>query len=252
MNWSFLPHHLPHHFPHSLPHAISPGIVPLFALVLTLGAYLFGVEVQKRLRNPLANPVLIAIVIIGVTLRLLHLSYQDYFTGAQFIHFLLGPATVALAIPMVRALEHMRRGFWPMISALLAGCIVGIVTGYGLVRLFGGDQMVALSMAPKSLTTPIAIAVSSAIGGIPSLSAVLAILGGILVAVAIDPVLHWINIDEPAARGLAAGTAGSGIGASRVIPQHTLSAAFAGVAIGANGILTAVLAPILVPLLKHW
>ena len=207
----------------TLPHTLSPGIVPLFAIVLTLGAYLFGVEIEKRLRNPLANPVLIAIVLIGVTLRLLHLSYQDYFTGAQFIHFLLGPATVALAIPMVRALEHMRRGFWPLISAILAGCIIGIVSGYGLVRLLGGSQAVALSMTPKSLTTPIAIAVSASIGGIPSLSAVLAILGGILVAISIDPILHWLKINEPSARGLAAGTAGSGIGASRVIPQHTLS-----------------------------
>jgi predicted murein hydrolase (TIGR00659 family) len=236
----------------TLPHTLSPGIVPLFAIVLTLGAYLFGVELEKRLRSPLANPVLIAIVLIGVTLRLLHLSYQDYFTGAQFIHFLLGPATVALAIPMVRALEHMRRAFWPMLSALLAGSLIGLVSGYAIVRLLGGSQEVALSMAPKSLTTPIAIAVSASIGGIPSLSAVLAILGGILVAISIDPVLRWLKMDEPSAKGLAAGTAGSGLGASRVIPQHTLSAAFAGVAIGANGILTAVLAPIVVPLLKHW
>jgi len=235
-----------------LPRTLSPGIVPLFAIVLTLGAYLFGVEVQKRLRNPLANPVLIGIVLVGITLRVLHLSYQDYFTGAQFIHFLLGPATVALAIPMVRALEHMRRGFWPMLSALVAGSLVGLLSGYGLVRLLGGSQAIALSMAPKSLTTPVALAVSIAIGGIPSLSVAFAILGGILVAVFIDPLLHWLNINEPSARGLAAGTAGSGIGASRVIPQHTLSAAFAGVAIGANSILTAILAPIVIPLLKHW
>jgi len=234
-----------------LPRTLSPGIVPLFAIVLTLGAYLFGVEVQKRLRNPLANPVLIGIVLVGITLRVLHLSYQDYFTGAQFIHFLLGPATVALAIPMVRALEHMRRGFWPMLSALVAGSLVGLLSGYGLVRLLGGSQAIALSMAPKSLTTPVALAVSIAIGGIPSLSVAFAILGGILVAVFIDPLLHWLNINEPSARGLAAGTAGSGIGASRVIPQHTLSAAFAGVAIGANS-LTAILAPIVIPLLKHW
>ena len=235
-----------------LPRTLSPGSVPLFAIVLTLGAYLFGVEVQKRLRNPLANPVLIGIVLVGITLRVLHLSYQDYFTGAQFIHFLLGPATVALAIPMVRALEHMRRGFWPMLSALVAGSLVGLLSGYGLVRLLGGSQAIALSMAPKSLTTPVALAVSIAIGGIPSLSVAFAILGGILVAVFIDPLLHWLNINEPSARGLAAGTAGSGIGASRVIPQHTLSAAFAGVAIGANSILTAILAPIVIPLLKHW
>ena len=240
MNWS------------TIPHTLSPGVIPLFAIVLTLGAYLFGVEVQKRLSHPLANPVLIAIVIIGSMLRLLHLSYQDYFSGAQFIHFLLGPATVALAIPMVRALEHMRRSLWPMLAALFAGSIVGMVSGYSLVRIFGGNQTVALSMLPKSLTTPIALAVSQNIGGVPSLCAVLAIIGGILVAVGIDRTLDWVHIEEPSARGLAAGTAGSGIGASRVIPQHTLSAAFAGVAIGANGIITAVLAPLVASLLKHW
>lgn len=235
-----------------VPHSLSPAIVPLFCIVLTLGAYLLGIEIQKRLRSPLANPVLIAIVVIGAALRVLHLSYQDYFTGAQFIHFLLGPATVALAIPMVRALEHMRRGFWPMFAALLVGSLFGLVSGYALVRVLGGSQLVALSMAPKSLTTPIAIAVSTSIGGNPSLSTVFAILGGILVASTIDPVLTWMKVREPAARGLAAGTAGSGIGASQVIPQHTVSAAFAGVAIGANGILTSILAPVLTPLLKHW
>lgn len=231
---------------------LSPQIFPLAALTLTLGAYLIGDALQRRLRNPLANPVLIAIVLIGITLRVLHISYQDYFAGAQLIHFLLGPATVALAIPLVLSLEHMRRGFVPMLAALLAGSLIGMVSSYALVRLFGGSQFIALSMLPKSLTTPIAIGVSQTIGGLPSLTAVLAIAGGILVAVSIDHLLGWTRIADPAARGLAAGTAGSGIGASRVIPQHSLAAAFAGVAIGANGFITAVLAPLIVPLLKHW
>ena len=138
----------------TLPHTLSPGIVPLFAIVLTLGAYLFGVEIQKRLRNPLANPVLIAIVIIGVTLHLLHLSYQDYFTGAQFIHFLLGPATVALAIPMVRALEHMRRGFWPMMSALLAGSLIGLISGYASFDCSAAARPLRSPWRPNPLPLP--------------------------------------------------------------------------------------------------
>ena len=234
------------------PRTISPGVLPLFALLLTIGAYLVAVAVQQRLRNPLANPVLIAIVLIGATLHLFHVSYAEYFSGAQFIHFLLGPATVALAIPLVCSLEHMRRSFGPMLAALGAGSLIGMVSGYGLVRISGGSQLVALSMLPKAVTTPIAIAVAGNIGGLPSLAAVLAIAGGILVAVTIDPVFNLLRIVDPAARGLAAGTAGSGIGASRVIPQHPLAAAFAGVAIGMNGLLTAVLAPLVVPLLKHW
>lgn len=108
---------------------ISPGVLPLFALVLTLGAYLLGLSLQRPLRSPLANPVLIAIVAIGALLRLLHISYEAYFSGAQFIHFLLGPATVALAIPLVRSLEHIRRGLFPMLTALLAGALAGILSG---------------------------------------------------------------------------------------------------------------------------
>ena len=107
-------------------------------------------------------------------------------------------------------------------------------------------------MAPKSLTTPIAIGVSQAIGGNPSLTAVVAIVGGVLVAISIDPIFSLLSIQAPAVKGLAAGTAGSGIGAAQVIPQHPVAAAFAGVAIGLNGLLTAVLAPVIIPLLKHW
>lgn len=232
--------------------SISPGLLPLFALALTVGAYLLGVAVQRRLGSAAANPVLIAIVLIGLTLKALHLSYDTYFSGAQFIHFLLGPATVALAIPLVRSLEHMRRSLWPMLAALLGGAVVGMVSGYGLVRLLGGSQVVALSMLPKSLTTPIAIGVSQAVGGVPSLTAVLAIAGGILVAIGIDPVLRMTRVQDPGPRGLGAGTAGSGIGASRVIPEHPVAAAFAGVAIGANGFFTAVLAPVVAHWLKRW
>ena len=232
--------------------SISPSLLAPLSLTLTVGAYLAGLAVARRVRNPVANPVLIAIVLIGVALRALHISYAQYFAGAQLIHFLLGPATVALAIPLVRSLEVMRRSFVPMIVALLGGSLVGLVGAYGLVRLCGGSQLLALSMAPKSLTTPIAIGVSQAIGGNPSLTAVLAIVGGVLVAISIDPIFSLLSIQAPAVKGLAAGTAGSGIGAAQVIPQHPVAAAFAGVAIGLNGLLTAVLAPVIIPLLKHW
>lgn len=160
------------------------------------------------------------------------------------------PQQVALAIPLVKSLEHMKRSFLPMTAALFTGSIVGMTTGYGLVVVTGGSHTVALSMIPHSLTTPIAIGVSENLGGIQSLSAVLAIAGGILVAISVDAVLGWVQIDDSSVRGLAAGVAGSGVGASRVIPRHPLSAAFAGVAIGLNGLITAVLAPIFVSFLK--
>ncbi len=225
---------------------------PVFPLSLTIGTYLTGIAVQRRTGWALANPVLLAILMIAFTLRALHIPYATYFSGAQLLHFLLGPATVALAIPLVSAIEHIRRNLWPMLWALLAGSVTSMVSGYALVRIFGGSQVLALSMLPKSLTTPIALDIAQSIGAIPSLVAVLAILAGILVAVSINGVLRRIYVVDPSAIGLAAGTAGSGVGASRVIDQHPLSAAFAAVAIGLNGLITAWLAPFFATLLKRW
>ena len=231
---------------------IPAGPLPLFALTLTIGAYLLGVAVQRRTGLAVLNPVLIAIVLIGAVLLGFHIPYAVYFQGAQALHFLLGPATVALAIPLVRAIEHIRRALWPMLAALLAGAVASVVSGYGLVRLCGGSRELALSMVPKSLTTPIALEVSHTIGGLPALTAVFAILAGVLVAVGIHHATALIRVRDPAAIGLAAGLAGSGVGASRVLDHHPLSGAFAAVAIGLNGLLTAAIAPALVRLLTRW
>jgi putative effector of murein hydrolase len=224
----------------------------LVALALTIGAYLFGVWVQGKVRAAWASPVLIAIVLIGLALRGLRVPYATYFSGAQGIHFLLGPATVALAVPLVRAMEHLRRSLWAMLAALFAGALTGAVSGYGLVRVLGGSRVLALSMLPKSLTTPIAIEVSQTVGGLPSLTAVLAILAGVLVAVVVYPVVETLRMRDEGAIGLGAGTAGSGVGASRVLAVHPVSAAFAAVAIGLNGLITAVIAPVLGRMLGRW
>ena len=224
----------------------------LVALTLTVATYLLGVWIQQKVRAAWASPVLIAIVLTGLALWALRIPYATYFKGAQAIHFLLGPATVALAVPLVAAIEHLRRSLWPMLAALLAGSLTGAVSGYALVRGLGGSKALALSMLPKSLTTPIALEVSATIGGLPSLTAVLAILAGVLVAVLIYPVAEALRMRDEGAIGLGAGTAGSGVGASRVLAVHPVSAAFAAVAIGLNGLLTAVLAPVLARTLGRW
>lgn len=224
---------------------------PLFLLPLTILFYLAGVWLQRRTRSPLANPTLIGIVLVGITLGLLHISYTQYFSSVQLLHFLLGPATVALAIPMVQSLEHLRRGLLPTLAALFAGALTGAISSYGLVRLCGGSHLLALSMMPKSLTTPIAMGVADNIGGIASLTAVFAIVAGILTAIFLPMLLRALRIQHPAATGLAAGTAGSGIAAASVIPLGPVPAAFAGIAIGVNGLMTAMLAPLLVRLFEH-
>jgi putative effector of murein hydrolase len=216
----------------------------LFALTLTVGAWLLGGWIQRRLRGlPLANPVLLAIVMIGVVLRVSHTSYATYFEGAQFIHFLLGPATVALAIPLVQNKALIRKSLRAMGPALLAGAVLSAVAGYALVRVCGGTREAALSMMPKAATTPIAIGVAQAVGGIPALTAVLAIAGGILVAVGIDVTLKLLRIKDWRASGLAAGTAGSGIGAAEVLRMSDVAAAFAGMAIGLTGLVTSIVCP---------
>jgi putative effector of murein hydrolase len=224
---------------------------PLFLVPATIAFYLAGVWLQRRTRLAVANPTLIAIMLVGLLLWALRMPYPQYFAGVQLLHFLLGPATVALAIPMVLSLEHLRRGLWPTLLALLAGSVTGAVSAYALVRLCGGTEQLALSMMPKSLTTPIAMGVSEGIGGIPALSAVFGITAGILVAVILPSVLRMLRVTHPAATGLAAGTAGSGIAAASVIPLGPVPAAFAGVAIGVNGLLTAALAPVLVRMMAH-
>ncbi len=223
----------------------------LLWLTLTIGAYSLGQYLQRRLRgNALANPVLIAIVLVGAVLHWSGTSYRTYFSGAQFLHFLLGPATVALAVPLVESWEHVRRSRGALVAGLIAGSGVSAISGYGLVRICGGTRAIALAMMPKSTTTPIAMAVAERAGGPPALTAVLAIAGGILVAICVQWLMRLVRVRDWRAYGFAAGTAGSGIGAAQVIGENATAGAFAGLAIGLNGLATAMWVPALLWLFR--
>jgi putative effector of murein hydrolase len=223
--------------------------MPLLWLAVTLAAYLGARRLQRLCGgSPLANPVLIAMAIVSAILLVTGTPYQVYFEGARLISFLLGPATVALAIPLARNLHHVRRSLFGIGVALLAGSATSIIAGVGLVKLLGGSRLVALSMAPKAATTPIAMAVSQQAGGSPALTAALAIAGGILAAIAGRRLLAWLSIEDWRAHGLAAGVAGSGIAAAQVAPLNGLAAAFAALGIALNGLVTAIIVPF-VPML---
>ena len=226
---------------------------PLFGLTLTILSYLVGHAIQRACRGAaLANPVLISILLIGGILGITGTPYRTYFAGAQLIHFLLGPATVALAVPLVRNLGHLRRSLPGVALALTAGSLVSAIGGIALVEICGGSRAAALSMAPKAVTTPIAIEVTQTVGGIPSLGAVLAIASGVLVAISIQSLLRWAKITDWRAFGLAAGTVGSGIGAAHAISFDEIAGAFAALAIGLNGLLTALMVPTLVHFWPHF
>ena len=235
----------------ALQHLWAPlASTPLLWLVVTMAAFFCGRAMQAACKgSPIANPVLVAILLVAALLIATGTPYGRYFSGAQFIHFLLGPATVALAVPLVKNRGYLRRNLRSIGLALLAGSLTSIVSGVLIVKALGGTSEVALSMAPKAVTTPIAMAVSQQIGGVPALTAALAILGGVVAAITGQTLLRRFAVEDWRAHGLAAGVAGSGVASAQVAARNELGAAFAAVGIGLNGLLTALVAPLLAAML---
>jgi predicted murein hydrolase (TIGR00659 family) len=222
---------------------------PLFWLTVTLAAWLLADALAKLSgRHPLANAVLIAGALVAALLLGSNTDYRTYFDGAQFIHFLLGPATVALGIPLYRNRALVVRNLVPMTAALGAGAVVSIASALGIAAAFGAPRGVLASLAPKSVTTPVAMAVSERLGGQPSLTAALVILTGILGAVMVTPLMNAMGLRDFAARGFAVGLAAHGIGTARAFTVDTVAGTFAGIALGLNALVTAVLAPLLLRL----
>jgi predicted murein hydrolase (TIGR00659 family) len=218
-------------------------------LTTTLVAYQAGQWLYRRSNLfPLFNPVLIAVAVLASFLYATDTPYEVYFEGAQFVHFLLGPATVAMAVPLYRNLAQLRRTALPLTAALLAGGITAAGTAVGLAWLLGAGRETLASLAPKSVTTPIAMGVSEGLGGLPSLTAVLVILTGILGGVLATWTLNALRIRDWRARGFAVGLAAHGIGTARAIQMNEVAGAFASLAIGLNGVATAILLPLLAAL----
>jgi predicted murein hydrolase (TIGR00659 family) len=226
---------------------------PLLGLTLTLCAYLFAQWAYVRSgMSSLANPVMIAVALIALVLVASGMTYQRYFAGAQFVHFLLGPATVALAVPLARQVPRLRRSLAPLLCALIAGSMTAIVSAVGVALLCGASLRVARSIAPKSATTPIAMAVSEHLGGVPALTAAMVICTGIVGSVVARYVMDALRIRSDAARGLALGVAAHGIGTARAFQVSPEMGAYAGLGMGLNGVLTALLAQWLVPLMLRF
>ncbi|AWK86693.1 LrgB family protein [Azospirillum thermophilum] len=219
---------------------------PLAGLTLTLVAYQAGLWVFERLgRRPVFNPVLIAVLLLAVTLSLTGVEYKTYFDGAQFVHFLLGPATVALAVPLYNQFSEVRQSAPALVVALLVGSAASALSAVALAWAFGASKATLLSLAPKSVTSPIAMGVSEQIGGLPSLTAVLVILTGIIAATFGTWVLNLVRVKDWRARGFGMGVAAHGIGTARALQVNEVAGAFAGLGMGLNGLATAMLLPAL-------
>jgi predicted murein hydrolase (TIGR00659 family) len=223
---------------------------PVFGITLTLGAYYAARALWSSTgRHPSLNPVLGAIVLVGGTLLLLGVDYREYMSGGKYLAFLLGPATVALALPLHYEASLVRRSAGPILLGIASGAAVSIIAAYGVTGALGGDQALALSMAPKSATSPVSIALSGSFGGIPPLTAVFTILAGVLGAVTGPAVLSLLGFRDLRVRGLALGAASHGIGTSRALTDHRTEGAFAALAMGLTALATALLMPLLLPLL---
>jgi len=224
---------------------------PLLGLTLTLLAYQGALIVHKRCGgHPLANPVLIAVTALVTLLSLTGTPYQTYFDGAQFVHFLLGPATVALAIPLYRQIDAIKKSLLAIVVALLTGSVTAVASAIGIGWALGGTAPILLSLAPKSVTTPIAMGVSEQIGGLPSLTAAMVVLTGIFGATFGPWLLDRVRVSDQMARGIAMGVAAHGIGTARMIHLNPVAGAFSGLAMGLNGLATAILLPALVGLFR--
>ncbi|MEM1100836.1 MAG: LrgB family protein [Pseudomonadota bacterium] len=220
---------------------------PLTWLTATLLAYLAADAASTRLENaPWANPVLFSVLLIALVLWGTETPYATYFEGAQFIHFLLGPATVALALPLWDNRETILASVAPIALALIAGSVVAAGSVIIMARLAGLPEAVLLSLAPKSTTAPVALGIAEAVGGIPTLTAVLVILTGIIGAVTVTPLMNLLRITDWRARGFSVGVASHGIGTARAFQVNPVAGAYAGIAMALNALLTSFIVPLLV------
>lgn len=217
---------------------------PLLGLTLTLGGYAVGRWAHRRTGNALLQPVLVAIVVVGALLLATGVSYGDYLQGGRFVAFWLGPATVALALPLHQEWHLVRRAAVPILTGVVAGALVSITSALLVTRFTGAGRALQLTMAPKAATTPVSIAVSEQVGGIPALTAVLTIIAGITGAVVGPWVLDRVGVRDLRARGIALGAASHGIGTSRALQETRTEGAFSALSMALTALATSLLVPL--------
>ncbi|MEY4014258.1 MAG: hypothetical protein RLZZ290_1122 [Pseudomonadota bacterium] len=221
---------------------------PLFSLILTLVAYQVGVFAHQSMgRSPLVNPVAIAVLLTAGVLLAIDMPYAQYFEGAQFIHFLLGTATVALAVPIAQGWHLLKGRFAELGLALIMGGVVSVVSSVGLASLFSLPLELVTPMLAKSVTAPIAMGISESMGISPTLTAVYAVSTGVIGAITATHLLNALGMKDWTARGFAVGVAAHGIGTSRAFAVHPDAGAFSSVGMGLHGVLGALLLPLVGP-----
>lgn len=223
---------------------------PLFSVGITLGVFQLAQLLYEKTRLMLFQPLLLSTLVLVGILLLLGIDYQDYRSGSSLLTFLLGPATVALAVPLYQNVRRVRAILLPVLVTLLVGGTLATILGVGLAWLLGAEHMVMMALAPKSVTTPIAMLVAEEIGGSASLAAVFVMLTGMLGAMFGVELLRLFRITHPAATGLALGMVAHAIGTARALQESEEAGAFSALGMSIMGVLTAVALPLAVAVIS--
>ena len=220
-----------------------------FMLALTFGVFYAAKSIQRRLGWILFNRILVAIAIIIVFLLVADIPFETYHEGAKMIEFWLKPAVVALGVPLYLQLSSIKRQFLPILASQMMGCIAGIVSVVVISKLFGASDAVIMSLASKSVTTPIAMEVTQVLGGIPSLTAAIVVITGLIGAVIGFKTLSVGHVRNPMALGLSMGAASHAVGTSAAMDRDQFVGAYASLGLTINGILTALFTPAIIDLI---
>ena len=220
-----------------------------FLIALTFGSYFVGKLLRRMTGWVIMNPVLVSIVCIIAFLKLTGVSYEAYNKGGHMIEFWLRPAVVALGVPLYMQLSTIKKQLTPILLSELAGCVVGVVSVVWIAKELGASREVILSIASKSVTTPIAMEVTKAVGGIPSLTAAVVVSVGLMCAVCGYRTMGFARVKNPVAQGLSMGTAAHAIGTATSMDRSQVHGAYASLGLTLNGIFTSLLTPSILPLL---
>lgn len=220
-----------------------------FLIALTFGSYFFGKLLRKWTGWVIMNPILVAIAVVITFLQITGISYETYNQGGHMIEFWLRPAVVALGVPLYLQLGKIKKQLVPILLSELAGCVVGIVSVVYIAKQMGATREVILSLAPKSVTTPIAMEVTKAVGGIPSLTAAVVVCVGLMCAVCGYKAMGFAHVNSPVAQGLSMGTAAHALGTATSMDKSSIHGAYASLGLTLNGIFTSLLTPSIIPLL---
>jgi predicted murein hydrolase (TIGR00659 family) len=224
----------------------------IFVMAFTFFAYFLAQKLQDKTRIIILNPILVSIVIIIAFLSVFKIDYASFHEGSKLIEFFLKPAVVALGVPLYQQLEKIKKQAVPILVSQLVGCIVGVVSVVLIAKLMGASKEIIYSLAPKSVTTPIAIEVSKAIGGIPSLTASVVIVVGIFGAIFGYSIMKWTRVKNPIAQGISMGTAAHAVGTSKSMEISPAYGAMSSIGLIVNGIFTAILTPYILQVMSIW